>query len=66
MSTYTSYYQQELQKLLAEAVQQQTEMLAAGHLPDYATYQKTVGVIFGLRMAMELMDEADRIIREQK
>jgi hypothetical protein len=66
MSTITSYYQYELQKLLEAAIQSQMETLAAGHFQDFAAYQKAVGNIMGLRVAVELMDEADKIMREQR
>lgn len=61
MQIYRSVYEQELFKLLDKRIAEVAENVAAGHLPDHASYKEQTGIIKGLRMAMEEMGEADRI-----
>lgn len=66
MSTYTTYYQHELRKLIDDAINRQAEIMTAGALSDFSAYQRAVGIVMGLRISVELMDEADKIIMEQR
>lgn len=61
MQTYRSFYEHELTKLLTGRIEDRRNMIAEGHLPDYAAYKEATGVIKGLQMALEDMAEADRI-----
>jgi hypothetical protein len=61
MQTYRSFYEHELTKLLTGRIEEQRNIVAAGHLPDHAAYKEATGVIKGLQMALEDMMEADRI-----
>jgi len=61
MQTYRSFYEHELTKLLTGRIEDRRNMIAEGHLPDYAAYKEATGVIKGLQMALDDMAEADRI-----
>lgn len=63
--TGQSYYQYELKKLLNEEIERLKEsLLSAYHIEgfDFAAYRHQVGKIEGLRMAVELCDEAEAVI----
>ena len=61
MQTYRSFYEHELTKLLTGRIEEQKNIVSAGHFADFAAYREAVGVIKGLQMALEDMAEADRI-----
>lgn len=62
MLTYNAFFQQELQKLLVKEMDRLKENLSLGlSTPDFATYKHQVGVIEGLRKALELTEEAESI-----
>jgi hypothetical protein len=61
MQTYRSFYEHELTKLLTQRIDEQKNIVAAGHLADYPAYREAVGAIKGLQMALDDMAEADRI-----
>ncbi len=46
-----------LRKALREDVDGRSAMLANGGLPDFAAYREQCGVIKGLRMALDVIDE---------
>ena len=57
--TYNSVFEAELKKLIDQAVENRKENLANGmSVIDFPTYKHQVGIIAGLRMALELCDEA--------
>jgi len=62
VQTYSSYYQHELSKLIIEEVERRKEQLiTASSTFDFPAYRHHVGIIEGLRTALELCDEAERI-----
>ena len=65
MQTYRSHYEGILQQLIEKQIEEATNTLAAGFVPDFAAYREVTGVIKGLRMALEEMAEADRICQER-
>lgn len=63
--TGQAYYQYELKRLLSEEIERLKEnLLSAYHIEgfDFAAYRHQVGKIEGIRMAIELCDEAEAII----
>jgi hypothetical protein len=64
-STYQAYYQYELKKLINEHVERLKEgLLTSYHIEkfDFSGYRHHVGRIEGLRLALELCDEAETIV----
>ena len=56
MLTYQAFYQEELHKLLMQEIDRIKENLASGlSTPDFLAYKHQVGLIDGLKMAVELM-----------
>jgi hypothetical protein len=63
VQTYSAFYQHELSKLIMEEVERRKEQLViASATFDFPSYRHHVGIIEGLRMALELCDEAERIV----
>lgn len=67
-TTYQAYYQYELKKLIEEQIQRLSEIVTAdnGVVVDYATYRHHIGQIKGLRIALELCDEAEAVVNGKK
>jgi hypothetical protein len=64
-TTYQAYYQYELKKLLNSEIERIKEMLVSSYQIegfDFSAYRHHVGKIEGLRIALELCDEADAIV----
>lgn len=62
MLTHSAYFQHELEKLIREEIERRKDQLVtASSTFDLSTYRHHVGIIEGLRAALELCDEADRI-----
>jgi len=62
MQTRHEYMMYELKKLIREAIQFETQKLAFGNADDYAAYQRIVGKIEGFGAAIDLCDEAEKIV----
>ena len=63
-STYQAYYQYELKKLIDTHIERIKESLTSSYQVegfDYSSYKHIVGRIEGLRLALELCDEAESI-----
>lgn len=64
-TTYQAYYQYELKKLINENVERLKEALVSSYQIegfDFSSYRHQVGRVEGLRMALELCDEAEAIV----
>lgn len=62
MQTYSSFYQHELTKLIKEEIERRKEVLVTASATfDFPAYRHHVGTIEGLRTALELLDEAERV-----
>jgi hypothetical protein len=62
VQTYSSFYQHELTKLLVAEVERRKELIiTASATFDFSDYRHHVGIVEGLRLALELCDEAERI-----
>jgi DNA gyrase/topoisomerase IV subunit A len=63
--TYQAHYQYELKKLISDDIERRKDALVtSAHIQgfDFAAYRHQVGVIEGLRQALELCDEVESII----
>jgi len=58
MLTTASKYAAELRKLIEQEYERIRDNLAGGSAHDYADYQRSIGTISGLRIALELMEVA--------
>ena len=63
-TTYSTYYQYELTKLIKADIERLTTEMTTDYGPvtDYAAYRYHIGTIKGLRRALELCDEAEAIL----
>lgn len=61
MQTYRSLYEHELAKLIIKQIEEAKNTLAMGFVPDYPAYRELTGIVKGLNMALEEMQEADRL-----
>lgn len=61
MLTYNMLFEKELRKLLIETIERRKDDLSFGHALDY---QKEVGIITGLRTALDLCDEANKLLSD--
>jgi hypothetical protein len=62
VQTYSTFYQHELVKLIvAEVERRKDQLVTASATFDFPAYRHHVGIIEGLRIALELCDEAERI-----
>lgn len=63
--TTVQAYQRELEKLIAIEIERLIEPMANGFLESYDDYKSISGKIAGLRAAIDLMQEADRVFAEK-
>jgi hypothetical protein len=62
MLTFNTLFERELKKLITAAIEDRKENLSTGLAKiDFPTYKHQVGIITGLRMALECCDEATTI-----
>jgi len=63
VQTYSAFYQHELSKLILEEVERRKEQLVTASATfDFSDYRHHVGIIEGLRTAIELCEEAERVV----
>lgn len=63
VQTYSAFYQHELSKLILEEVERRKEQLVTASATfDFSDYRHHVGIIEGLRTALELCEEAERVV----
>ena len=66
MLTYESHFEEKLKRLIEDAIEQLKENLTHSiTIPDLAHYKEIAGKIAGLRTAIELCDEANRLAQER-
>jgi hypothetical protein len=64
-TTYQAYYQYELKKLINENIERVKESLVSSYQIegfDFSSYRHQVGRVEGLRMALELCEDAEAIV----
>ena len=65
MLTYESHFEEKLKKLIEAVIDELKENLTNSiTIPDLAHYKEIAGKISGLRTAIELCDEANKIAQE--
>lgn len=65
MLTTASKYAEELRKLIEQEYARIRDNLAGGSAYDYSDYQRNIGVISGLRLALELMEIAQTNVEKR-
>ncbi len=63
--TTTQLYQNELRKLIQIEIERLFEPMANGYVESIEDYKQLAGRIAGLRAAIDLIDEADKICAEK-
>jgi mRNA-degrading endonuclease RelE of RelBE toxin-antitoxin system len=58
----SSYLKSKIEQLISEQIEMLKDNLSQGSPQDYASYLRVVGKIEGLRSALDLCDEAERIV----
>jgi hypothetical protein len=64
-TTYQAYYQYELQKLINENIERLKEALVSSYQIegfDFSGYRHQVGRVEGLRLALQLCEDAEAIV----
>jgi hypothetical protein len=64
-TTYQAYYQYELQKLINENIERLKEDLVSSYQIegfDFSGYRHQVGRVEGLRLALQLCEDAEAIV----
>jgi hypothetical protein len=65
--TYQAHYAHLLAKSIADEIQERTSNLVTGHAAiDFPAYKHHVGMIEGLKRALELMDEVETDVQKGK
>jgi hypothetical protein len=60
MLTYNAHYQYELKTLIQSEIERLKDTMITAHITfDFPAYKHHVGVIEGLRKALDLMEEAE-------
>lgn len=66
MLTVDTRFQQIAVALIEERISGVTDEIAAGQLPDYASYTRNAGRLQGLREAMELLGDAQTKLTKER
>ena len=67
MLTYNSQFEKELKQLLEQMIEERKDQLSTGLATvDFDTYKHQVGIIKGLRLALEVCDEAALAIERRE
>ena len=67
MLTLNTLFERELKKLITSSVEDRKENLSTGLATiDFPTYKHQVGIITGLRMALEMCDEAAMVCNREE
>jgi hypothetical protein len=64
-TTYQAYYQYELKKLINENIERLKESLVSSYQIegfDFSSYRHQVGRVEGLRIALDLCEDAEAIV----
>jgi len=65
--TTSMVFKTELENLLAKAIETQVEVISAPHaVVDFPNYKYHVGIIAGLRQALEMAEEAESVINKRE
>jgi hypothetical protein len=65
MQTYSSLFEKELAKLIVAEIERMQDVLSNGAATDYADYRHHVGIIQGLRRALEYCEDAQSIMSQR-
>lgn len=67
MLTHNAQFEKELKQLINQTLGEKIDILANGlSVVDFATYKHHVGIIQGLRIALEMCDEATLAVERRK
>lgn len=62
MLTKHTYLKKKIDQLISEQIEMLKDNLSLGSSNDYSDYMKVVGKIEGLRSALDLCEEAEKIV----
>jgi hypothetical protein len=66
MQTVSTLFERELRKAIDAAMAQEKENICMGGCcPDYASYRQRVGLLQGLKQALDLCEETSTLINRQ-
>lgn len=63
--TYAAFYEHELKKLIEIEIENMKQTMSLGTTPSFEDYRHACGKIAGLRLAIELMAEAESICNKR-
>ena len=66
MLTFNTRFEKELLKLLEKEIEERKDQLSTGLATvDFETYRHQVGIIKGIRLAIELCEEAMKLVAQR-
>ena len=63
--TYAAFYEHELKKLIEIEIENMKQNMSYGTVSSFEDYRHACGKIAGLRVAIELMAEAEKICNQR-
>jgi len=60
--TKNGYLKKKIEQLIFEQISELSQHVALGSAQDYASYMRVVGKIDGLRLALDLCNEAEKLV----
>jgi len=65
--TTSMAFKAELARLLQQAIAEQVDVITAPHtMTDFGAYKHHIGIVAGLRSALELLEEAESIVNKRE
>ena len=64
MQTYDTFWQKQFAKRLNEAAERESERIVTGNATDFADYKFQAGIVRGLNIAHELIEEVNTEIKK--
>lgn len=64
MQTYDTFWQKQFAKRLNEAAARESERIVTGNATDFADYKFQAGIVRGLNIAHELIEEVNTEIKK--
>jgi hypothetical protein len=63
--TYGGAFERELQKLIIAEINAAGDTIVSGNVEDFSRYQRLVGMVAGLRLAIKLCEDANDKLSER-
>lgn len=65
MLTNNGYLKKKIDQIILEQISELSQHVALGSAQDYPSYMRVVGKIEGLRLALDLCEEAEKLVKRE-